>query len=96
MKFTILFSRNNPDHVFAAEKLNQQGRNSKANYVAQAIKFFEEDSGFDKRKIERAIMDIMQGMGNTSFCTNNEDCDSIDKRIRDDINNSLDIFKRKR
>jgi hypothetical protein len=96
MKFTILFSPNNPDHVFAANKLNTQSRNNKANYVAQAIRFFEGNSNFDKETIERAVMDILDkqkpqaGVLSSGIEARGDNDDSFKRGV----SGALEMFKR--
>ena len=44
-KFTILFNRDDPVHVQAADILNRQPQRGKAHYIAQAIVHFEKFNG---------------------------------------------------
>jgi len=96
MKFTILFSSANPDHVFAANKLNSQSRNNKANYVAQAIRFHEDNSVLNRSVIEKAVMDILS-KNNASMQVPSAEKDvteELDEILKEKINSSLQIFKR--
>jgi hypothetical protein len=40
-RFTIQFSRTDPSHLHVAEILNRQGRRSKAQYIVNAILYYE-------------------------------------------------------
>ena len=40
LRFTLLFSRQNPRHIKAAKILNEQGHRSKTAYLAEAILFY--------------------------------------------------------
>jgi hypothetical protein len=96
MKFTILFSSANPDHVFAADKLNTQSRNNKANYIAQAVKYFEENSGMNTKAIEKTVMDILskQNQSVSSGFSENKLGNSVDDGFKKDVAGALEMFKK--
>jgi len=63
-KFNIQFNRTDPAHIQAAELLNRKGRRGKAQYIANAILYYESRGGsdtapLDERYIEAAINRIL-------------------------------------
>ena len=44
-KFTIQFNRNNPEHLQAADILNRKERGGKAQYIVNAVLYYERHGG---------------------------------------------------
>ena len=67
-RFTVRFDMENPDHVRAVEYLEQQRDRGKAQYMAQAILFYERSannsvSTSDRVLIEQIIQEYLNEQG---------------------------------
>jgi hypothetical protein len=67
-RFTIQFSRTDPAHLQVAEVLNRQGRRSKAQYLVNAVLYYENGGGTqmlrpavpDEKAIEAVVNRILR------------------------------------
>ena len=56
-RFTVRFDMENPDHVRAVEYLEQQRDRGKAQYMAQAILFYEKRAANSVSTLDRAFIE---------------------------------------
>jgi len=74
-KFTIQFSRTDPAHIKAAGILNSKERRGKAQYITNAILYYEDHGGasdtkpsapFDEKSIEAVVNRMLLNRGDST------------------------------
>ena len=56
-RFTVRFDMENPDHVRAVEYLERQRDRGKAQYITQAILFYEKSENAPVSALDRALIE---------------------------------------
>ena len=91
-KFTIQFNRNDPEHIQAADILNSKERRGKAQYIVNAVLYYESHGGGsgikytasgDEKYIEEIVNRILLSRGgNTGILPNTAPSNNVSEQPR--------------